>query len=884
MVASLNELISMRKLHWITLIVTVVLAGLLAVTFSSSLAASDELTMVSPESCPSGGCAAGQRINFNVSFSVDPQYTSGVNTQVCIYATSSWADYSDGWISSTGLETGKVYTSGEYNSICTSHVDSGEEWIAGAYTSLSAGTNTDQLEFALRIHADAAQNGLVKVKVFQADSSGAFQDETTNLTKSIKVATGSAKASTVYVAETAEDCDGHTDCYVNSGENGAGGVGTGLYDAIHAVSAGSEILILGDYPIKSETVVVDKDVTISGFDSDSTITYGGDGDDCSNPMLSFTSGGTLKDLVINDGNCTSPSRHLIEVNSDADVTIEHNTLDSGNRAINILDNTGDVSIAFNQISDNLSYAVYRQSGSGGTVEIFANNIIDNRSGIQVNCNNLGTADHNYWGEGITATNSASNCTVDDGKQLGAPIVLSSDGAGVEAVRQTVTGTTKYAFNNKIGVKRTGGSDYDVIIVNHGQGSEENIPFLEEGSGAIEACSNFYDVFLADGASASDLVLTLKYDLNSSCISTIESSDYCGQSDSSEYPLWWYDPANDITDGWDRTGQNPEGIGAGDTDYGQVTTCNLTENTISVTIDNSGKPGISDDLVFTPFVVGLPLSDGVDLSEFTVTFDVTENDLRWTTSSEVNIEGFHILRSDTKNGTYSRVSSLIDAIGNTFIGGIYNFTDEDVQFTRMYYYKLEVVDDSDNTIEIYGPVGVLTATGTPTPTLTRTATLTRTPTKTRTSYATRTATTYYYRSPTSYYRASTSTPRSDPTQVRTYGPSSTPSRTSQSSSGTTTISDEDNSYPVATEVSWATEGYPAPEEEGFQGSSTPTPDDGVSDQDTEGSQTDASGSDEEETTQDQANEPVQWEYLLLGAAGGLVFLAAVSFFLAKFKFS
>jgi len=868
MVASLNLLLPMRKLIRITPLAIILLAGILAVTFSSSLAVTDELSMVSPTACPTDGCAAGQRLNFNVSFSVNPQWT-GINTQVCVYATkdgtSSWADVSDGWISDKGLLSDTTYTVGNYNSTCSSFVETDEEYLIGAYAKIS--DTSDQLEFALRINADTAQNGQIRVKVIETDSGGTFNILTFNEVLDIEVA---QKTSLVYVGQTAVECGNHSPCYINSGDDGVNGLGTGLRDAILAVNAGSTIEILNDYPTKSNTVLVDKNLTLSGSDVDAVITYTG-GETCTNnPMLLFTGGGTLKDLTVDDGSCVNTSRDLIHIDSPKNVIIKHNTLTDGNRAIVILDNSGQVNVEFNQINDNLSYAILRQTGSSsGDVNIIANNIINNRGWSQVNCNDSGTADHNFWGEGVDATSSTLNCGVSDGKQLGAPILLSSGGVGVEAIRKQVTGAVTYAFNNKIGVKRTDGSNYEVYIVNHGQGSDENIPFYEEGAGAIDACSNFYDVFLADGAVAADLTLTLKYDLNTSCVTAIESSDYCAQSDSSQYPLWWYDPLNYVTNGWEQTGGN--------------TSCNMSDDTISVKVDNTSSPGLTSDLNFTPFVVGLQQPDGVTLSQFSAAFDVTYTDLKWITNSEINIKGFHILRSNSENGTYLRISPLIDAIGDTFIGGIYTYKDSDITFSQTYYYKLEIIGENGSTVQIFGPVSILTSTNTPTPTLTYTVTQTRTSTPTRTPYTTRTSTPYSYRSPTSYYRQNTSTPAGTPTPVRTYGPSSTPTRTLSSTSGTTTATSEyDSGYPVETQVSWSTSAYPAPDDEIIQNTPTPTPEDGSEDQETGGDQ--SGDSNEGDSTDDHGRKSRPWGYILLGAGGGLALLILISLILVKTRFS
>jgi hypothetical protein len=437
------------------------------------------------------------------------------------------------------------------------------------------------------------------------DCSSAHQMLFHNLESNSEATTPTEESTTVYVASSTEKCLDFSPCYTNTLEDGIDGLGTGLREAVVAVSDGDEIVILDEYTIKSNTVLIDKELTLRGHE-DSTLTY--IGSDCNLPMLSITAGTIIKDLTIDDEYCRDPSRTLIEINSKADVTLEHNSLINGKHAVKIFDNDGDVTIAFNHIANHEDQAIYHQDNNTGTgiINIYANNLLNNGTNIQVDCSNRGTANHNFWGNGITPSASTVNCTVDDAKRLGAPILLSPDTAGVEAIRQTVTETTSYAFNNNIGVSRLDGEDYTLIIVNHGQGGDSNIPFYQSGSEKIEACSNFYDVFLAEGTTATSLVLSLRYDLNSDCVNTIETDEYCTGSDSTKYPLWWYDPANNITDGWDRTGQNPEGQGA-DGEVGQTTVCNIENKEIRVTIDNTGRPGIEKDLGFTPFVVGLLLA-------------------------------------------------------------------------------------------------------------------------------------------------------------------------------------------------------------------------------------------------------------------------------------
>jgi len=676
---------------------------------------------------------------------------------------------------------------------------------------------------------------------------------------------------TVYVASNAEACGSHKPCYINEdGVDGANGTGTGLRQAVVDLNQGDEIIILGNYTIKDHAVLIDKNLTIRG-DENGQISY--IGDDCSMPMLIIKAGGSLQDLWISSSSCTGGSRDLLSINTTQDLKIEHNTLQNGNRAIDIIPSDGVVTVAFNQITNNQDYALYQQTGSGtGSVEILANNIFANRPGVQVNCNGGGFADHNFWGEGILPATAIANCEVTEGKRLGAPIATQPDVPGVQAIRQTVGENFNYAFENNIGVKRNSGSDYDLIIVNHGQGSEENIPFLESGSTPITACSNFYDVFLAKDALASDLVLSIKYDLDETCIKTVESSDFCGQNDSSKYPLWWYDPSSNLTDGWDRTGQIPEGDNPLNIE-GQTTTCNVTENEIQVLIDSSGRPDISQDLNFTPFLAGLPIGIS-NITAFDVSFDVDQVDIYWETAQESRISGYYVLRANSETGPYYKISNFIPSNGSN---SLYEFTDAlaSVEFNKNYYYKIEIINSFGDTLRTHGPVSILTSTPTPSLTPTRTLYPTRTPYPTSTLGPTRTATQYIYRSPTPIYRPFTSTPYGTPTQVRTdrptpTGPSPTQSQT-EFSLQTGTPDSESLTRTAQDEITrTASTSIPA---EISNRSRTPNP------ESTDKYRTETTTSSQEE--QNQADEVrYGWLFLLAGAGLGVGIISILSFYLSK----
>jgi hypothetical protein len=83
---------------------------------------------------------------------------------------------------------------------------------------------------------------------------------------------------------------------------------------------------------------------------------------------------------------------------------------------------------------------------------------------------------------------------------------------------------------------------------------------------------------------------------------------------------------------------------------------------------------------------------VELSVFTATF-VSEKvvELFWRTESELHCAGFHIWRSENKEGTFKKITSeIIPGYGNSSTGHEYTFFDEDLHSGLMYWYILEEV--------------------------------------------------------------------------------------------------------------------------------------------------------------------------------------------------
>lgn len=730
------------------------------------------LELISPAGCPLTGCAAGQRLNLRLSFPIAPVYTAAENAMICVTSAGGsenpalipLTDYSTGSISAKGLVSNVSYSPIEN---CAGNTFPDENLIVSvqAWHTVSV---ADQLNLALRLNKLATQDGSVKFHVFEKDNGGVWV-ENSNAALTLQLAPSQGNAA--FVGADSGACSLKTPCFINSGDDLAGGLGTGLKDALDALPSGSgsapvRINILGTYPIKSNEVLLDRPYFILQGSGSSTLTSRGP--ICSSPMLGITSQVTVQGLIINDGECTTVSRNLLRVNSALPVTIQNNTLQQGAHAIVYEDNSGNLLVQFNHITNNIGYAIRRTGTSSvGSLTAVANNIISNAWSTQVDCGIAakGVVDHNFWGPGISPASASVNCTFAEGSQLGSAILTQAAGVSGQLVQVSTTGTS--LFGSSLSVRRTTGEDYWLYAVNHGQGAETHVPFLDYGTDPITPCSNFYDLFLGSTPGTdTDLVATFKYNLNSSCQAVIESQDYCGQPDNpANYPLWWFDPKGSVTDKWDKVGEAPKGSGAGGTS-GQNVQCDLTQKTISMTLDASGRPNLELDLNRTPFIVGLPLPVGVQLTPegFTGAYKVNQADLTWTTVSENNVGGFHILRSENSTGPFFRISGLIPSVGNPFLGGIYTYSDTSIQFGKTYYYKLEVVDDEDLTLQLYGPITVLSATQTPTVTLTFTPTHTLTPTRTgsvtmtltrtNTRTATPTRTPYVYRSPTSRYQTNT----------------------------------------------------------------------------------------------------------------------------------
>ena len=703
------------------------------------------LTQVAPAACPAVGCAAGQRLSFHMEYEVGVyNKATAPNIKVCVYIPSTWLDAPSTVMSAKGGSTAKDYTKID---TCTEDTapPAGYSLAAADSAALDQNFFKDSLDLSFRIAAGGSGQGSLLLRVFEnsgTDAAPAWQRSSQIFTSELKVA---ARAIPAYVADVPSTCGTSSPCYLNSAGDLAGGIGTGLRDAVDALDASQpnlQVVVLGSAPLRGSTVLVTKPVTIVSGSANAQITVES-GASCSNaaPLLELDAGGGLKGLIVNDGPCSGASdRPLVVVNSPADVLIESNTFTAGADALRVIGNTGNVTVRYNQITGNSGYALHWDA-TPSTAHLFlvANNLYQNRAGDPVECAETATgpnanrvANHNYWGS--AAAPAATHCTLGAGKQLGAPIAVAASGVGVDAQRVTVGTNKTYAFSNQIAYQRTGGSgDFDLYIINHGTSSPDSIPFI--GNFSIpNLCSNVWDVFLPEGVVPNgELDLFVRYSRSAACTAAVEIPTFCGQtSNPQNYPLWWYDPRGQVTGGWDTVGQAPAGSGAGGA-TGQAASCSTANHEIKVAIDATGRPELANDLGFTPFLVGIPVTN-----TFTALASDHTVSLQWTTLSEPDTTGYIVTRSLNAAGPFDPITDVIARKGSATGGSTYSFGESGLTNGTAYYYRLKLLrGDGGYTLSDVVAIVPNIATVTPTPTITQTPTitLTLTPSVTWTPYPT-----------------------------------------------------------------------------------------------------------------------------------------------------
>ena len=95
--------------------------------------------------------------------------------------------------------------------------------------------------------------------------------------------------------------------------------------------------------------------------------------------------------------------------------------------------------------------------------------------------------------------------------------------------------------------------------------------------------------------------------------------------------------------------------------------------------------------FSPFIVAEELSTAVTISNISAQPDGNQVIITWSTSFEIDNEGFVILRSESPNGPFTPITQgMIPAMGG--VGkATYTFTDGNVDKGKVYYYRLQDID-------------------------------------------------------------------------------------------------------------------------------------------------------------------------------------------------
>lgn len=571
----------------------------------------------------------------------------------------------------------------------------------------------------------------------------------------------------IFVAENQSQCQGRSQCFYNDAPDTI--EATALQKAVNFAREnnleGANIHILAPYEIKTQMVIVDFPVNLIGENGGWLSTSSSN---CSQPMLKIQDKVVIKNIYISDGNCSSPSRDLIYIDSDQPVLIEHSTLELGSNAIVQKNNSGNLTIRFNDIKNNNNYAVLSENTEiSSSLVVVANNIFGNGNQEQVVCQKDSSVDHNYWGENVLPTAAAKNCGADNQKVLGAQIL--SNKTGVAATLLKITST--YPTQDFYGFSAKSEQDTSLFVVNHA----DKKPFQSLANKSMTSCGNFFDVFLPEETEINSITLRFKYNKNNSCQQSVNSISLCGSGTQKNFPLMWLDPKTSVTEGWDNVGDSPKSP-TGNIFDGQETRCDFQNKTIEVVIDNDGRPNLSNDLHFTPMTVGFEISAVIVVRP--VETEPGNINIAWGTTSEINTSGFRIVRSETEEGPFEQIGKVITSRGSSLVGEIYDIDDSNITPSTYYFYKLEVLDTDGDIQQSIGPIRIQTGAGTSTPRPSQTPVATRTlypsqtfrptstriPTRTPTPFLTATNS---YRTPRPTYV--TKTPIPTPLVTRTFTP-------------------------------------------------------------------------------------------------------------------
>lgn len=104
------------------------------------------------------------------------------------------------------------------------------------------------------------------------------------------------------------------------------------------------------------------------------------------------------------------------------------------------------------------------------------------------------------------------------------------------------------------------------------------------------------------------------------------------------------------------------------------------------------------------IINLAVPTLVELTSFTASGSYNRVLLEWETATEMDNAGFHIWRSETAQGPFTRITEqLIPAQGGSTWGANYEYWDEGLSSGQFWFYKLEDIDFAGQS-RFHGPVG------------------------------------------------------------------------------------------------------------------------------------------------------------------------------------
>ncbi|MBI5756026.1 MAG: SBBP repeat-containing protein [Nitrospirae bacterium] len=134
--------------------------------------------------------------------------------------------------------------------------------------------------------------------------------------------------------------------------------------------------------------------------------------------------------------------------------------------------------------------------------------------------------------------------------------------------------------------------------------------------------------------------------------------------------------------------------------------------ITTSMDTTANIICGNTTSFSPFIVAESSASptAITMQNFSANLDGGYVILTWSTGSEMDNEGFIILRGESDGGPFSPITSaMIPTVGGGAMKATYTFTDSNVEHGKTYYYRLQDVD-SRGVVTTHNVIPVTTGAG------------------------------------------------------------------------------------------------------------------------------------------------------------------------------